>query len=67
MHFSEIIKLQFEKEHNTWLCILELFTNIVPELSLKNARLPPLFFFDFNKACKDPHFRHNNKPGQKYL
>ena len=29
MHFSEIIKLQFGKEHLTVLCILKLFTNIV--------------------------------------
>ena len=29
MHFSEIIKLQFEKERYTWLCILKLFTNSV--------------------------------------
>ena len=44
MHFSEIIKLQFEKERHTWLCMLKLFTNIVHELSLKNAWLPPIFF-----------------------
>ena len=37
MHFSEIIKLQFEKECHMWLCILKLFENIVNELSLKNA------------------------------
>ena len=37
MHFSEIIKLQFEKERHTLLCILKLFTNIIHELSLKNA------------------------------
>ena len=29
MHFSEIIKLEFGKEHHTLLCILNLFTNIV--------------------------------------
>ena len=51
MHFSEMIKLQFEKECHTWLCILKLFTNIVLELSLKNAWLPPIFFFDFNNTC----------------
>ena len=28
-HFSEIIKLQFGKEHHKLLCILKLFTNIV--------------------------------------
>ena len=28
-HFSEIIKLEFGKEHLTLLCILKLFTNIV--------------------------------------
>ena len=51
MHFSEIIKPQFEKECHTWLCILKLFTNIVRELSLKNAWLPPISFFDFNNTC----------------
>ena len=54
MHFLEIInKLQFEKEHAivTLLCTLELFTNIVHELSLKNAWLPPIFFLDFSNTC----------------
>ena len=51
MHFSEIIKLQFEKERDTLLCILKLFTNIILELSLKNAWLPPIFFLDFNNTC----------------
>ena len=37
MHSLEITNLQFEKERHTLLCILELFANIVPELSLKNA------------------------------
>ena len=47
----EIIKLQFEGERHTLLCILELFTNIVDELSLKTAWLPPIFFLDFNNTC----------------
>ena len=51
MHFSEIIKLQFEKERHTLLCISKLFTNIINELSLKNAWLPPIFFLDFNNTC----------------
>ena len=51
MHFSEIIKFQFEKERHTLLCILKLFTNIIQELSLKLAWLPPIFFLDFNNAC----------------
>ena len=51
MHFSEIIKLQFAKERHTLLCILKLFTNIVDELSSKNARLPPIFFLDFTITC----------------
>ena len=51
MHSLEIIKLQFEGERHTLLCILELFTNIVDELSLKNAWLPPIFFLDFNNTC----------------
>ena len=51
MHFLKIIKLRFEKERHTLLCILKLFTNIIHELSLKNAWLPPNFFLDFNKTC----------------
>ena len=51
MHFSEIIKLQFAKECHTLLCILKLFTNIIHELSFKNAWLPPIFFLDFNNTC----------------
>ena len=51
MHFLEIIKLQFEKERHTLLCILKLFTDIIDELSLKNAWLPPIFFLDFNRTC----------------
>ena len=51
MHFSEIIKLQSEKERRTLLCILKLFRNNIHELSLKNACLPPIFFLDFNNTC----------------
>ena len=51
MHFCEIIKLQFEKERHTLLCILKPFTDIIHELSLKNAWLPSIFFFDFNRTC----------------
>ena len=51
MHSLEIIELQFEKERHKLLCILELFTNIVHELSLKNAWFPPIFFLDFNNTC----------------
>ena len=51
MHLLEIIKLQFDKGRHIWLCILKLFTNIVHELSLKNAWIPPIFFFDFNNTC----------------
>ena len=47
MHF----KLQFEKERHTLLCILKLFTDIVHELSLKNALPPIIFFLDFNRTC----------------
>ena len=46
MHFWEIIKLQFEKERHTLLCILKLFIDIIHVLSLKNAWLPPIFFLD---------------------
>ena len=51
MHSLEIIKLQFESEHHTLLCIVQLFTNIVNELSLKNVWLPPMFLLDFNNTC----------------
>ena len=51
MHFLEIIKFQFEKERHILLCILQLFTNIIHELSLKNAWLPPIFFLNFNNTC----------------
>ena len=51
MHSLEIIKLQFESKRHTLLCILELFTNSVHELSLKNAWLPLLFLLDFNNTC----------------
>ena len=44
MHFPEIIKFQFDKERHTLLCILKLSTNIIHELSLKIAWLPPIFF-----------------------
>ena len=51
MHFWEIIKFSFEKKRHTLLCILKLSTNIIHELSLKNAWLPPIFFLDFNITC----------------
>ena len=55
IHFWEIIKLQFEKERHTLLCILKLFTNIIHQgihqWSLKNAWLPPIFFLDLNNTC----------------
>ena len=52
MHSLEIIRLQFEKECHTLLCILDLFANIVHKLSLKNALLPPIFFLDFNAEIR---------------
>ena len=45
------INLLFEKERHTLLYSLELFTNIVHELSLKNAWLPPILCLDFNNTC----------------
>ena len=42
--------LQFEKELHTLLCVLKLFTNVIHELSLENAWLPPIFFLDFNNT-----------------
>ena len=67
MHSLEIIELQFEKERHTLLFILELYTNIVHELSLKNAWLPPIFLLDFNNTWEDLPFLRNHKSGQKYL
>ena len=43
MHFREIIKLQFERERHTMLCILKLSTDIIHELSL----VTPNFLFGF--------------------
>ena len=51
MHFLEIIKLQFEKECHTLLCILKLFRNIIHQLSLKNTWLPPIFFLHFKNSA----------------
>ena len=62
MHSLEIIELQFKKERNTLL-----YTNIVHELSLKNAWLPSIFFLDFNNTWEDLPFLHNHKSGQKYF
>ena len=67
MHSLEIIELQFEKERHTLLCILELYKNIVHELSLKNAWLPSIFFLDFNNTWEGLPFLHSHKSGQKYL
>ena len=64
MHFFE---LQFEKERHTLLCTLKLFTDIINELSLKNAWLPTIFLPDFNRTCQDLHFPHNHTPGKKHL
>ena len=50
MHFGEISKLRLEKERHTLLCILKPFTNIIYQLSLTNAWLPPSFFLDFNNT-----------------
>ena len=50
MHCLEIIKLQFEKERHTLLCIIELLTNVY-ELPLKDSWLPPILFLDFNNTC----------------
>ena len=52
MPFLEIITLQFEKKRHILLCILKLFTNIIHQLSLKNAWLPPIFFLDVNSVVK---------------
>ena len=62
MHSLEIIELQFEKERHTLL-----YTNIVHELSLKDAWLPPILFLDFNNTWEDLPFLHNHISGRKYL
>jgi len=46
------LKLQFKKQHPTLLCILKLFTDIIHELFLKNAWLPPIFFLDFSGGMR---------------
>ena len=51
MHFSEIIKLQFRKKSHTLLHILALFREIIAQLVMKNAWLPPIFFLDSNGPC----------------
>ena len=58
------MKIQFEKERHTLLCILKLFTNIVHELSLKKCVVTHNFLLDFNNTCEDLHFLHNHKPGK---
>ena len=62
MHFSEIIKRQFRKNCHTFLYILPPFRNIVAQLSLKNAWLPPIFFLDSNSPCEGLLFLHSHKP-----
>ena len=47
MHFSEIIKFQFGKEHHTLLCILQLFTNNLLINFLRKLRGYPHFLFGF--------------------
>ena len=47
MHFWQIIKFQFEKERHTLLYILTLFTNIIHQLSLKNALVTPNFLVGY--------------------
>ena len=37
--------LQFEKERHSLLCILKIFTNIIHELSLKNARFQRSYMY----------------------
>ena len=57
------MKFQFEEERHKLLGILLLFTNVIHELSSKNAWLPPIFFLDFNNTkgfsaacvCKNLH------------
>ena len=46
MHFWEIIKLQFGKEHHTLLCILKHFTNIII-IIFEKCVVTPNFLFGF--------------------
>ena len=57
MHFSEIIKLQYGNKtpYIALYCFFEI-------LLLKNARLPPIFFLDFNSLWQDLLFPHSHKP-----
>ena len=60
MHFSEIIKFQFEKERHTLLCTLKLFTNIIHELAFKCVKglAPSYLCYRFKtRACV--HDRNN--------
>ena len=47
MHFLEILKVQFEKERHTLLCILKLFTNIIHEFLFEKCVVIPNFLFGF--------------------
>ena len=45
MHFSEIIKLQFEKERHTLLCILKAFYKYYSSIIFEKCVVTPQFSF----------------------
>ena len=47
-------------------CLLSVFLHIGAQLSLKNARLPPVFFLDFNSPWYDLLVSNSRYLGQKY-
>ena len=65
MHSLEIIEFKFEKEHQTLLCILELFANIVCEF--EKCVVIPNFLLGFHNTWEDLPFLQNHKSGQEYL
>ena len=64
MHSVEIIELQFPNERYALLCILQLFSNMVHELSLKNGYLQFSFWVSIILV---KIYLHNHKSGQKFL
>ena len=48
-------------------CLFSVVLHIEAQLSLKNARLPPVFFLDFNSRWYDLSVSHNHYLGKKAL
>ena len=47
MHFWEIIKLQFEKERHTFLCILKAFYKYYSSIIFEKCVVTPNILFEF--------------------